>query len=88
MSKDELRAAIIAVMEDYLADDIVYGDNTLIEIDPVTGAVTLVSGDDISDMDDNGKDYYEAMELVVMDSANQGKWLLDAEALEALVAEY
>lgn len=75
-------------MEDYLADDIVYGDNTLLEIDPATGAVALVSGDEIIDMDSSDKDYYEAMELVEMDTANPGKWLLNSEALDALINEY
>lgn len=83
MDSKELVKKITAAIEAYIADEELYDDDAQIVIDPVSGDVKLVDGDE--DVDEDAMDLYSVMDLVRMDS--DGHWTPDHETIREIVTQ-
>ena len=81
MDSKELANRITNAVAEYIADEELYDDNAQVVVDPVSGDVKLVDGDE--DVDDEAMDVYDVMDLVRMNA--DGVWEPDAEAIAEVV---
>lgn len=81
MDSKELAYRIANAVAEYIADEELYDDNAQVVVDPVSGDVKLVDGDE--DVDDEAMDVYDVMDLVRMNA--DGVWEPDAEAIAEVV---
>ena len=81
---DQLVNRISAAVEEFIAGEELYDDDTQIEINPSTLEVELVDGD----TDNDDLDYYSVMDLVTMPTDDSGRWAADDDAIESVAGEY
>lgn len=81
MDSKELAYRIANAVAEYIADEELYDDNAQVVVDPLSGDVKLVDGDE--DVDDEAMDVYDVMDLVRMNA--DGVWEPDAEAIAEVV---
>ncbi len=81
MDSKELAYRIANAVAEYIADEELYDDNAQVVVDPLSGDVKLVDSDE--DVDDEGMDVYDVMDLVRMNA--DGVWEPDAEAIAEVV---
>lgn len=81
MDSKELASKITKAVAEYIADEELYDDNAQVVVDPVSGDVKLVDGDE--EVDDEAMDVYDVMDLVRMNA--EGVWEPDAEAIAEAV---
>lgn len=83
-----LQALIIDAVEEYLDGEEGYGDNVMVEIDPVSKAAGLNDSADVEGFDsDNGKVFVPVMDLVKMSLETPGEWVVDSDAVDAIIDE-
>ena len=81
---DQLVNRINDAVEEFIAGEELYDDDTQVEINPKTFEVKLVDGD--TDSDD--LDYYSVMDLVNMPADDSGEWSVDEDAVQSVAGEY
>lgn len=85
----ELEKRLLTAVEEFIAGEESYDDNAQISIDPATGTVALIAGDELpEDTDSSALDYYDVMDMVMMSPDEPGKWLPDNEAIASVAADY
>lgn len=85
----EIEKKLLAAVEEYIAGEESYGDNTQICVDPVNGEVELIPESELpEDFDSTELDYYDVMDLVMMGSEGSGRWIPDKEAIASVAEEY
>lgn len=85
MNAKELEMKLRTAVEEYIAGEETYDDNSLLCIDPHSLDVEIVDSDEPEDVD---KDYIEVMELVNMRPDKPGEWIADNDAIAELAKEY
>ena len=83
MIKEEVKA----LLEEYLEAPEAWSDNVMIEVDPKTLDCRLYDEEE-ADVEASEKDYWEVMDLLSMSVEDPGRWEIDSEALDELVASY
>ncbi len=81
---DTLVNKITDAVEEFIAGEELYDDDTQLEVNPATLEVKLVDGD--TDSDD--LDYYSIMDLVTMPADDSGDWSVDVDAVQSVAGEY
>lgn len=82
MDTKKLADEIARAVADYIADEELYDDNAQVVVDPVSGTVRLIDGDE--DVDNVNLDVYDVMDLVRMNG--DGVWEPDIEAIADALA--
>ena len=81
MEKKELIDKLASAVMEYIADEELYDDNARLVVNPATGEVRLIDGDE--DVDDDSLDVYDVMDMVRMNA--DGVWEPDTEAIAELI---
>ena len=84
MGSNEFKKSLEGAVVFYIANEEEYGDNSVLEIDPVSLKVNLES----EIRDEERYDYYQVMDFLQMSLEEPGKWIVDSEAIEDVVKEY
>lgn len=83
-----MQALIIDAVKEYLEGEEGYGDNVMVEIDPVAKTAELNDTADVEGFDsDNGKVYVPVMDLIKMSVDNPGEWIVDTDAVDSIIDE-
>lgn len=81
-TSNDLRRAIAAAVDEYLANEEAYSDAAQVQVNTSTLEAELVD----ADQDLPGYDYFDVMEFVRMGA--DGQWVADADAIDDAAAEY
>ncbi len=82
MNRDELKMRVMDLLEDYAAEEEVWGDSAQLCINPESLTVTLTSDEQPE------YDCYDVMEFLQPSPSDPACWIPDPEAVDALLDEY
>lgn len=75
------------LLKEYLEAPEAWGDNVMVEVDPLAKTVRLNDDEDI-DLETSSNDYWPLMDLLQMSVENPGEWEIDPEAVAELLSSY
>lgn len=88
LKEAELKDALRKVLNQYLAEEEVYGDNAAVRVEVPSLAVSLIADADDETMEAPGADFYEVMDLLAMSAKKPGSWEIDEEAVKSVAEGY
>ena len=84
MTKDEFRKQVTDLLEDFTAEEEVWGDDAQLCVNPSSlKAMLSVEVDDSLE-----SDCFDVMEFLRPSAIDPSRWELEPEAVDALVSEY
>lgn len=89
MNKDELRAAILDAIDEYIASEETFGDTALLSIKPIDLSVSIIDGEELAeaDMQNSGIDYYDIIDFIQMNT-DSGQWNPNSSSVDDILNEY
>ncbi len=84
MTRDELKSLVLATLEDFSAEEEVWGDDAQLCVNPEDLSVSLTE----NAADRPADDCYDVMEFLQPSPTDPGHWIADPEAVDTLLSEY